>query len=87
MIRAIVFDLDGTLLNTLDDLCDSLNYALSACGMPTHTLNQVRLMVGNGTEELLTRAVPGGKENPRFHECIAAYRVRYTEHWNDKVVP
>lgn len=87
MIRAIVFDLDGTLLNTLDDLCDSLNYALSACGMPTYTLNQVRLMVGNGTEDLLTRAVPGGKENPRFDECIAVYRARYTEHWNDKTRP
>ena len=87
MIRAIVFDLDGTLLNTLDDLCDSLNFAMDACQMPRHSLEKTRQMVGNGTEDLLTRAVPGGRQNPRFDECISVYRARYTEHWNDKTRP
>ena len=46
MIRAIVFDLDGTLLNTLDDLCDSLNFAMDACQMPRHSLEKTRQMGG-----------------------------------------
>ena len=58
MKKAIVFDLDGTLLNTLEDLTDSTNYALRVCGFPERTIEEVRHFVGNGIRKLIERAVP-----------------------------
>ena len=55
-----IFDLDGTLLNTLRDLADSCNYALRKNGMPERTLDEVRKFVGNGVKKLMERAIPGG---------------------------
>ena len=57
-ITTIVFDLDGTLLNTLDDLADSTNYALAQFGFPTRSVEEVRRFVGNGVRKLMERAVP-----------------------------
>ena len=57
-ITTIVFDLDGTLLNTLDDLADSTNYALAQFGFPTRSVEEVRCFVGNGVRKLMERAVP-----------------------------
>lgn len=62
-IKAVVFDLDGTLLNTLDDLADSTNYALAQYGFPCRTLEEVRGFVGNGVRKLMERAVPDGISN------------------------
>ena len=59
-ITTIVFDLDGTLLNTLDDLADSTNYALAQFGFPTRSVEEVRRFVGNGVRKLMERAVPAG---------------------------
>ena len=56
----VIFDLDGTLLNTLQDLADSTNYALALQGMPARTLEEVRRFVGNGVGRLIHRAVPEG---------------------------
>ena len=53
MKKAVIFDLDGTLLNTLDDLADSTNYALSRFGYPTRTIEEVRQFVGNGVAKLM----------------------------------
>ena len=58
MYDTVIFDLDGTLLNTLDDLCDSTNYALKTHGMPARTIEEVRQFVGNGIRKLIERAVP-----------------------------
>ena len=58
---AVIFDLDGTLLNTLDDLAASTNRALDHFCLPERTLDEVRQFVGNGVEKLLRRAVPVGK--------------------------
>ena len=55
--HTIVFDLDGTLLNTLDDLADSTNYALAQFGFPTRSVEEVRRFVGNGVRKLMERAV------------------------------
>ena len=55
------FDLDGTLLNTLDDLADSTNYALTQFGFPTRSVEEVRRFVGNGVRKLMERAVPAGR--------------------------
>ena len=62
----VVFDLDGTLLNTLEDLADAVNYALGEMGMPKRTIAEVREFVGNGVRRLMELSVPGGFENPAF---------------------
>ena len=61
MYRTAIFDLDGTLLNTLDDLADAVNYALTRFGYPTRTVAEVRRFVGNGVANLITRALPNGQ--------------------------
>ena len=66
--NTVIFDLDGTLLNTLEDLMDSVNYALGQYKMPERTLEEIRHFVGNGVERLMELAVPEGKENPLFQE-------------------
>ncbi len=60
MIQGIIFDLDGTLLNTLEDLCDSTNFALQKFGYPKRTIEEVRHFVGNGVRLLIERAIPNG---------------------------
>ena len=65
----VIFDLDGTLLNTLQDLADSTNYALALQGMPARTLEEVRRFVGNGVGRLIHRAVPEGTPTPAFCPC------------------
>lgn len=83
----VIFDLDGTLLNTLEDLADSVNYALKACDMPQKTIDEVRCFVGNGVRKLMIRAVPQGEENPRFEEAFTIFKEYYGEHCNDKTRP
>ena len=72
-IRAVVWDLDGTLLNTLDDLTNSLNLALRENGFGEHSRERVRNMVGNGTRMLITRAIPEGEENERFQSVYDGF--------------
>ena len=66
----IIFDLDGTLLNTLDDLADSTNYALKYFDYTQRTIDEVRNFVGNGVAKLIERAIPNGKDNPNFEKCL-----------------
>lgn len=80
----VIFDLDGTLLNTLDDLADAVNYALRRMGMPERTLAEVRSFVGNGVRRLMELSVPGGFANPDFEETFAVFKEYYGEHCNDK---
>lgn len=82
-----IFDLDGTLLATLDDLAASVNFALRQCGMPEHTTDDVRRFVGNGVRLLMERAVPGGEGNPRFGEAFGIFRQHYMEHSLDTTRP
>ena len=74
MYKVYVFDLDGTLLDTLGDLAASVNYALRQYGMPEHTVDDVRRMVGNGVRLLMERAVPGGAANALFNSALASFR-------------
>lgn len=76
----VFFDLDGTLLDTLDDLTAAVNHVMALFGYPLHSRAAVRRFVGNGVRVLLTRAVPGGEENPHFAACEAAYRAYYESH-------
>lgn len=87
MYNTFIFDLDGTLLNTLDDLVASVNYALRTHGMPERTLDEVRSFVGNGVRLLMERAIPEGSANPRFEETFATFRAYYMEHSLDTTRP
>lgn len=82
-----IFDLDGTLLSTLDDLAASTNYALQSQGLPTHSVDDVRRFVGNGVKKLIERAVPGGADNPKFEAVYATFRSHYLEHSLDTTHP
>lgn len=87
MYNTFIFDLDGTLLNTLDDLATSVNYALRTHGMPERTLDEVRRFVGNGVRLLMERAVPDGVANPHFDEAYTTFRQYYMEHSLDTTRP
>lgn len=80
----VVFDLDGTLLNTLEDLMDAVNYALEKYGYPQRTYEEIRAFVGNGVRTLMERAAPDGAQNAHFEELLSAFRAYYTEHCEDK---
>jgi len=82
-----IFDLDGTLLSSLDDLAASTNYALRWAGMPERTLEEVRMFVGNGVKLLMERAIPDGQQNPRFEEVYAKFREHYLKHNLDRTRP
>lgn len=75
-----IFDLDGTLLDTLQDLAASVNYALHQHHMPEHSVDDVRHFVGNGVRLLMERAVPGGAGNPQFDAAFDTFRQHYMQH-------
>ena len=79
-VTTVVFDLDGTLLNTLDDLADSTNHALEQFGFPRRTLDEVRRFVGNGVRKLMERAVPDGASNPEFEAVFDCFKRHYVTH-------
>jgi phosphoglycolate phosphatase len=83
----VIFDLDGTLLDTLEDLKDSCNYALAQVGAPARTLEEVRQFVGNGIGRLIELALPGGKENPDFDKALAIMQEYYKTHNQIKTAP
>ena len=83
-ITTVIFDLDGTLLDTLEDLKNATNHALRVCGMPERTLGEIRQFVGNGVRNLMVRAVPQGEENPGFERAFAVFKEYYGEHCNDE---
>lgn len=87
VLRAVIFDLDGTLLDTLADLRDSLNTVLMTHGLPTRTMDEVRSFVGNGIGKLVERALPQGKQHPAFAAIEAEMRVYYAAHCNDQTAP
>lgn len=82
-----IFDLDGTLLDTLSDLAASVNHALRTHGLPEHSIDDVRRFVGNGVRKLMERAVPDGAANPLFDETFATFRQYYMAHSLDTTRP
>ena len=85
--NTILWDLDGTLLNTLDDLTNSFNAAYAAFGYPTHSAETIRATVGNGAQTSVAKLLPGGKENPDFPAVLQAFFDDYAIHGADLTAP
>lgn len=86
-IKLVIFDLDGTLLNTLEDLADSTNFALSEFDYPTRTIDEIRSFVGNGVAKLIERAIPNGKNNQDFENCLTVFKEHYSKNKYNKTAP
>jgi phosphoglycolate phosphatase len=86
---AVLFDLDGTLLDTLEDLADAANGALQSRGFPTHPLDAYRYFVGDGVRKLMLRALPGKRAADAVFvdEMVGEMRRRYSENWDNKTQP
>lgn len=87
MKRGILFDLDGTLLDTLADLLDATNYALAEFGFPARTIGEVRSFVGNGAETLIRLALPEGTDPAYIPKVLAVYKPYYTANCRIKTHP
>lgn len=83
----VIFDLDGTLLNTLDDLADSANFALSLYGLPNRTTDEVRRFLGNGVAKLIECCIPNGRYNEYYEKCLADFRKHYSKNMQNKTTP
>lgn len=83
----VIFDLDGTLLNTLDDLTDSVNYALGLYGFPCRKIAEVKSFLGNGAARLMELSIPEGINNPQYKKCLADFRSHYSRNIQNKTVP
>ena len=84
MKNTAVFDMDGTILNTLDDLMDSTNFALKNNGLKERSLEEIRFFVGNGIQKLIERAVPQGTSKEVFEKVFADFKSHYKIHCADK---
>lgn len=82
--KAIIFDLDGTLLNTIDDLADSVRYVQEKYGLEKDSTEVVRKHVGNGIRKLIERSIPDGEKNPIFEEAFEEFKRYYQIHCMDK---
>lgn len=87
MYRCVIFDLDGTLLNTLDDLADACNHALSKQGLPLHETEKYRYFVGNGIPKLIERILPEDKREELHEKTYRLFCDYYDIHKNDKTRP
>ena len=87
MYTHVVFDLDGTLLNTIDDLADAGNHVCAARGWPAHTVDEYKHMVGNGIPKLVERFAPDGTDGETLAGALAEFSAYYGEHKEDKTAP
>lgn len=85
--KAVIFDLDGTLLDTLGDLHAAVNYALRSFGFPERSLDQVRRFIGNGVVKLMQRATPEGTDEETDRKCLEVFREYYLIHMRDMTAP
>ena len=87
MIDAVIFDLDGTLLNTLEDLKNSTNFALNELGFPKRSIEEVRCFVGNGVRKLIERAVPHSCDKETIEKCLEIFKKNYSENMYNNTAP
>ena len=85
--QAVIFDLDGTLLDTLEDIGDAVNRVLAARGFPVHPIDAYRFFLGNGVVKLITRALPEDRRDAgTVRSCLEAYHADYDRNWNVKTI-
>ena len=85
--ETVIFDFDGTLLYTVRDLADAVNYAIAKHGHPTHSVKAIERMVGNGVNMLVARALPRGFDTPDYEEIMTDFRGFYAAHCLDNTHP
>ena len=85
--KAVIFDMDGTILNTLEDLKNATNYSLRQFGMPERSLEEVRMFVGNGIRKLVERAVPAGTSEEKIAQILDVFLEYYEIHSADNTSP
>lgn len=85
--KAVIFDLDGTILDTLQDLANSVNHALRTHGYPERTIDEVRRFIGNGIRVLMRRSCPAGISEEAQEEALATFRIHYDAHCKDFTAP
>jgi phosphoglycolate phosphatase len=83
----VIFDLDGTLLDTLGDLTDSVNFALRLCNLPDISESDARRFIGDGYAKLIERAIPGGGDNPHFSRCLEEFKNHYNRNMMNRTKP
>lgn len=85
--KAAIFDLDGTLIDSLQDLWISVNHSLSQMGFPKRSLDEVRQFVGNGVGKLMQRAVPQGTDDTLVEQCLQCFKQHYVKHCCENTAP
>ncbi|MBR6727818.1 MAG: HAD hydrolase-like protein, partial [Clostridia bacterium] len=85
--KLALFDMDGTILDTLEDLTDATNVIMEQYGYPTHSIDAVRTFVGNGLRKLVERAVPADTDAAKIDAMLADFKVYYADHCADKTHP
>lgn len=87
MKKLLIFDLDGTLINTLIDLKNAVNHALNLKNYPNRSIEQVRKDIGNGVAKLIARSIPNGEDNPDYQCVLSEFRKYYSIHYKDFTSP
>ncbi len=87
MINTIIYDLDGTLLNTIEDLTESINFALKIFNLPQKTVGETAKALGNGIKKLVELSVPCGQNNPQFKQILEVFTKHYTANMHNKTKP
>lgn len=85
--KLALFDMDGTILDTLEDLTDATNVMMEKYGYPTHSIDAVRTFVGNGLRKLVERALPAGTDDAKIDTVLGDFKVYYADHCADKTHP
>ena len=85
--QTILFDFDGTLLYTVEDLANAVNHAIGKRGYPTHSIPAIQRMVGNGVNKLVARALPQGFDTPDYEAIMDDFRAYYQQHCFDSTRP
>lgn len=85
--KTLIFDLDGTLLNTLLDLASSVNYAMRECGFNERTADEIRRFIGNGVAVLIQRSVPDGTSEEEYKKALDIFKTHYKENSRNNTAP
>lgn len=80
----VIFDMDGTLLNTLEDISDSMNHVLASYSFPCRQTDEIRSFLGNGAAQLMKLSIPDGSSNPRYQSCLEDYCSHYQRNLQNK---